>query len=185
MSMKKYFLLILCVFFVGCAGSSNQQEDLINVLDINKKLQELENRIAKNEKRVDEFSVIATSWAKKEKVDFPVAENSKLASTYASVNIVNSVKREPLVPEKELEPYLFISHLDKKTFDFKRIPIELQRDAIVYNKKGEEVLLLRKSTIIESSYRVNKYFQIDAYNYNNDYHMPNIELFISEEAFLK
>lgn len=183
--MKKYLFLVSYLFFVGCAGVNNQQEDLISILDVNKKIQELENRIARNEKRVDEFSVIATSWAKKEKIDFPVDENSKLASTYASVNVVNSVKREPLLPQTELEPYLFITHLDKKTFDFKRIPIELKRDAIVYNKKGEEVLLLRKSTIIESSYRVNKYFQIDAYNYKNDYYMPNIELFISEEAFLK
>lgn len=60
----------------------------------------------------------------------------------------------------------------------------MKQNAIIYDKKAEEIMLLKKGTIIESSYRVNKYFLIDIYNVNKNYSIPTTELFISEEAFL-
>lgn len=184
--MRKFLLMLgVIVFITGCTQKYGNEKEMISVLDINKKIQELELRVSKTEKRVEEFSVIAMALAKKEKMEFPVDETSKLAQTYASVEVVNREKRAPLLPTNQLDAFLFISNLDKKTYDFSRTPFEIKRNAIVYNKKGEEVLLVRKGTIVESSFRINKYFQIDAYNYNGDYYMPNIELFISEEAFLE
>lgn len=178
-------ILSLMLFVVGCTQKYGNEKEMISVLDINKKIQALELRVSKTEKRVEEFSVIALAIAKKEQMEFPVDETSKLAQTYASVEVVNKEKREPLLPTSQLDSFLFISNLDKKTYDFSRTPFEIKRNAIVYNKKGEEVLLLRKGTIVESSFRINKYFQIDAYNFSGDYYMPNTELFVSEEAFLE
>lgn len=184
--MTKY-LISFCIFLflTGCASVKNNEEDMISVLDINKKIQELESRMIKTEKKVEEFSVIALAMAKKEKIEFPLDETSKISEIQTNVEVVSVTKTMPLRPVQEIDSFLFIKNLDKKTYDFKRTPFEVKRNAIVYNKKGEEVLLLRKGTIVESSFRINKYFQIDAYNYNEDYHMPNTELFISEETFLE
>lgn len=183
--MIKFFIpFSLIIVLAGCANKYGNEQEMISVLDVNKKIQELELRMSKTEKKVDEFSVIALAFAKKQNLEFPVDETSTTAQTRANVEIVNRNKKEPLTPTKELNSFLFITNLDKKTFDFPRTPFEVKRNAIVYNKKGEEVLLVRKGTIIESSFRINKYFQLDAYNYNGDYYMPNTELFISEEAFV-
>ena len=180
------FIVIMCtvILLAGCASRNDNEKEMISVLDINKKIQDLESRMTATEKRVEEFSVIALAISKKEKMEFPVDETSKLAQTYISVEVVNSTKKEPLPPTKQLDSFLFIHNLDKKIYDFKRTPFEVKRNAIVYNKKGDEVLLLRKGTIVESSFRINKYFQIDAYNFKGDYYMPNTELFVSEEVFL-
>ncbi len=184
-AMIKICMILGVLFFLtGCANKYENEEAMISVLDVNKKILELEQRMNKTEKKVEEFSVIALAFAKKQNLEFPVDETSKIAQTKANVEIVNHNKKEPLTPTKELNSFLFITNLDKKTFDFPRTPFEVKRNAIVYNKKGEEVLLVRKGTIIESSFRINKYFQLDAYNYKGDYYMPNTELFISEEAFV-
>ncbi|QOG11632.1 hypothetical protein [Arcobacter sp. FWKO B] len=183
--MKIYLIVFFVFFVVGCSSTTTNQNDLISVLDINKKLQELDARITKTEQKVDEFSVLATSWAKRESMDFPVKETIDFDSSYASAEVVSTNKVEPLEVVKDIDNYLFITNIDKKTYDFDRVPFEIKRNSIVFNKKGEEVLLLRKGTVIESSYRVNKYFQIDSYNYNGNYYIPNTELFISEESFLE
>lgn len=183
--MKNFIAFCILILFTGCVDKYSNEQEMISVLDVNKKIQELELRMSKTEKRVEEFSVIALAFAKKQNLEFPVVETSKIAQTHANVEIVNHNKKEPLTPTQDLNSFLFISNLDKKTFDFPRTPFEVRRNAIVYNKKGEEVLLVRKGTIIESSFRINKYFQLDAYNYKGDYYMPNTELFISEEAFLE
>jgi hypothetical protein len=181
---KKIVCFLVLILFTGCASRGDNEKEMISVLDINKKIQELESRMTKTEKRVEEFSAIALALSKKEQMEFPIDETSKLAQTYISVEVVNRTKREPLVPTKQLDSFLFVNNLDKKIYDFKRTPFEVKRNAIVYNKKGDEVLLLRKGTIVESSFRINKYFQIDAYNFKGDYYMPNTELFLSEEVFL-
>jgi hypothetical protein len=180
-------LLFITFFLTGCATKIANEKEMITVLDINNKLKELENRIVKTEKKVDDFSVIARAWAKRESLEFPIEQTTKLFSTQApqaNVHQVNSNAIQAPKPKQNIDAFLFIKNLDKKQDDFKRTAFLLKRNAIVYNKKGEEVLLLRKDTVVESSFRVNKYFQLDGYYYNQNYYNPNTELFISEEAFL-
>jgi hypothetical protein len=183
-----YIILILMVFFfAGCATKTANEKEMITVLDINNKIKELENRIIKTEKRVDDFSVIARAWAKRESLDFPVKQTQELfsaQSTHTNVNMVNSNAIEAPVAQKNIDAYLFIKNLDKKQDDFKKTAFLIKRNSIVYNKNGEEVLLLREGSVVESSFRINKYFQLDGYYYDQNYYIPNVELFISEEAFL-
>lgn len=181
--MIRLYLIVLSVFLLtGCASSNNS--DLISILDINKKLESLESRISKTEKKVDEFSIIALSLAKQNEDTFPKKETMKSDDIYSSVGVSSVKYDDDINPTNELDKYLFISNLDKKTFEFEKTQFILKRNAIVFNNKGEEIMLLRKDTIIESSYRINKYFLIDSYIFQNNFFVPNGELFISEENFL-
>lgn len=91
-------ILSLMLFVVGCTQKYGNEKEMISVLDINKKIQALELRVSKTEKRVEEFSVIALAIAKKEQMEFPVDETSKLAQTYASVEVVNKEKENLYYP---------------------------------------------------------------------------------------
>lgn len=167
--------ILLATFLSGCMYTNSNESETLTVLEANKKIDDLEKRMSKIEKLNDELSVIII--AKKDKIDFPLIEDSTNLKR-------NDIKIELLEPTLELNKYLFLKNLDKKVYDFKRTAFLMKQNAIIYDKKGEEILLLKKGTIIESSYRVNKYFLIDIYNVNKNYSIPTTELFVSEEAFL-
>jgi hypothetical protein len=184
LKLKNINLFLVIIFtFIGCTSTTNNQ-DLISVLEINKKLESLENRIEKTEKRVEDFSVILNSISKQDPDAFPKKEAMKSDDIYSSVSASSVAYTDDINPTNDFKKYLFINNLDKKTFEFDRTQFKLLRNAIVFNKKGEEVMLFRKETIIESSYRINKYFLIDSYIFEGNIFVPNSDIFVSEENFM-
>lgn len=173
--LNKLVLFLFVLIVSGCTS----KDKYIDIYEFNKKLENLEKRVDKTEKKVDQFSVLAKALVNNDRVEkIQDKETLALIGVYSDENI-NIIKGQ------KLKRYLFIDNLDKKTDSFEKVFFKLKEDSIVFNKSGKEVVLLKKGTIIQSSYRVSKYFLIDRYIIDKKSFVPNIDIFVSEENFTK